>query len=154
MADETPLEGALTGAVSFETAPLMRRIARSEEIDVQGHVNNAVYLTWMQEIATAHWRAVVSPELAARFTWVVLRHEIDYRGELLEGDRVDVRTWLGRASGPRFERYTDIRKEGGARPSAEALSTWCLIDIDRRKPARVGGEIFEPFGVSPSPIPR
>ena len=47
------------------------------DIDEQDHVNNTVYLRWVQEVATAHWRAVASAQTQESIGWVVLRHEID-----------------------------------------------------------------------------
>ena len=57
-------------------------------IDVMGHVNNAVWVQWVQDLATAHWDAVADPVHAAQFIWLVIRHEIDYRGNISEGGSV------------------------------------------------------------------
>ncbi|MEO1251461.1 MAG: thioesterase family protein [Pseudomonadota bacterium] len=127
---------------------MMTRTALAEDIDELGHVNNAVYLVWAQDVAVAHWRTIASPELLARYVWVALRHEIDYREQAVEGDAIEVRTWLGAVSGPRFERHVDIRKAGASRFCAKVLTQWCLIDADSRKPRRVGDEILIPFGLS------
>lgn len=142
------LTGTLIGARSFDLAPMMVRTALPEHIDELGHVNNAVYLIWAQDIAVAHWQAVSSESLRQSFVWVALRHEIDYRDQVLEGESVEIRTWLGAAAGPRFDRHVDIRKPGAKRPSAKVLTQWCLIDASSRKPRRVGPEILEPFGLS------
>ena len=37
--------------------------ARAEHIDENGHVNNAVWLKWMEELSTAHWRAQAEADL-------------------------------------------------------------------------------------------
>jgi len=142
------LSGALTGADAFTRAVMMTRTARADEIDELGHVNNAVYLVWAQEVATAHWCAIAGEALMDAYVWVALRHEIDYRDQVLEGETVEIRTWLGAAAGPRFVRHVDIRKPSARRPSAEVVTQWCLIDAATRKPRRVGPEILEPFGVS------
>lgn len=141
------LDGNLIGARNFDSAAMMTRIALKTDIDQLGHVNNAVYLVWAQDVAVAHWRSVASDELRSKFLWVVLRHEIDYREEVRAGETVEIRTWLGEASGARYERHVDIRKPGAARPAAKVLTVWCLIDAATRKPRRVGDEIFGPFGV-------
>lgn len=148
MTEAPAIGGNLVGAVSFETAALQTRTALPAEIDELGHVNNAVYLVWAQEVATAHWRSMTSKAMQGEVVWVVLRHEIDYRDPVLPGETVEVRTWLGRASGPRFERHVDIRKPRAARACAKVLTDWCLIDANSRKPRRVGGDILTLFGVS------
>ena len=140
------LRGALENAHSFENSVSMTRVAMPDEIDELGHVNNAIYLIWAQDIAVAHWRSVAAPATLEKFVWVALRHEIDYRDQILEGEEVVVRTWLGRASGARFERHVDIRKPDANRPSAKVLTDWCLIDSESRKPRRVDQEILELFG--------
>ena len=148
MIEPSELKGRLTGAAAFDSAVLMTRVAASGDIDELGHVNNAVYLIWAQDIAVAHWRSIASERLLTRYVWVALRHEIDYRDQIVEGETVEVRTWLGRAAGPRFERHVDIRKPGATRPSAKVVTDWCLIDADSRKPLRVGADILEPFGLA------
>ncbi len=142
--------GNLVGACSFETAALITRTATDTDIDILGHVNNAVYLIWAQNIAIAHWNAVASQSLIQKYVWIALRHEIDYRDQVLVDEVVEIRTWLGRAAGPRFARHVDIRKPGSTRFSAQVLTDWCLVDAKTRKPKRVGSQIFKPFGVAPT----
>src|SRR3546814_7209686 len=48
-------------------------------IDFMGHVNNAHYLSWVQEAVLAHWRNIAPPEAVAQHLWVALKHEITYR---------------------------------------------------------------------------
>jgi acyl-CoA thioester hydrolase len=138
------------GCVSSETAFALDLASVPADFDKLGHVNNAVYLKWAQQIAVAHWSLVASKAMKSRWLWVVLRHEIDYRDAILPGDAVIARTWLGRADGPRFDRFVDLRKPGAARAAASVKSTWVLIDADTRRPKRVGAEIFEAFGVAGS----
>lgn len=148
MPGPSSIDGNLVGAVSFETAAIQIRRPAPSEIDELGHVNNAVYLVWAQEIAVAHWRRMATPDLAATRLWVVLRHEVDYRDPILPDDVAEVRTWLGRAEGPRFARHIDIRKAGAQKPAAKVLTDWCLLDAATRRPKRVGAEIFTLFGVA------
>jgi len=58
------------------------------DIDEQNHVNNTVYLRWIQDIATAHWKSLASAEAQAGIAWVVLRHEIDYKSPASLGDEI------------------------------------------------------------------
>src|SRR5438309_10045181 len=80
------------------------------DIDEQNHVNNTVYLRWVQDVATAHWRAIASPEAQEMTGWVVLRHEIDYKTPAQAGDNITLRTWVGKATRLTFERFTEIRR--------------------------------------------
>lgn len=121
-------------------------VIQAQDIDELGHVNNVVYLRWVQETATAHWRAVASAAMQDRWLWVVLRHEIDYRKAALPGDAVHGRTWVGKAQGVRFDRFVDIRRDDEV--LARARTVWCLIDSLNRRPHRIGVdivELFQPF---------
>src|SRR5437764_13798452 len=82
------------------------------DIDEQNHVNNTVYLRWVQDVATTHWQAVASPEAQETIGWVVLRHEIDYKTPSSLGDNIVLRTWVGKAAQLTFDRFTDNRRNG------------------------------------------
>jgi len=83
------------------------------DIDEQNHVNNTVYLRWIQDVATAHWKSLASAESQAAIGWIVLRHEIDYKMPASLGDEILLRTWVGKASRLKFERFTEIRRKIG-----------------------------------------
>jgi acyl-CoA thioester hydrolase len=119
--------------------------ALPEHIDELGHVNNAVWLQWVQEIATAHWRAVAAPEHQAAYVWVVTRHEIDYRGNVGLGESVTAETFIpDPPKGARFDRCVGFRDAAG-REVVSARSTWVLLDRASGKPLRVRAEIAAAF---------
>ena len=62
--------------------------AQPEHIDANGHVNNAVWVRWMEELAVAHWLTDALKEHVDAYAWVVTRHEIDYRGNVKLGAEV------------------------------------------------------------------
>ena len=117
------------------------------DIDEQNHVNNTVYLRWVQDVATAHWRAVASPKAQQTIGWVVLRHEIDYKGPAALGDEVVLRTWVGKATRLTFERFTEIRRNRDGRLLSEARTLWCPIDAQSGRPVRVSGEVRSQFSI-------
>lgn len=131
-----PLREPLRGTQTFDTAALMRISPEAHEIDVHGHVNNTVYVQWVQEVSTLHWRAVAEPRETRKSTWIVLSHNITYREEIRLEHEVEVRTWLGRAKGPRMMRYVDIRRAGSNKFAARAETDWCRLDAETRKPIR------------------
>jgi acyl-CoA thioester hydrolase len=119
--------------------------AQSEHIDVMGHVNNAVWVQWMEAIATAHWEADAAPEHVAAFAWVVTRHEIDYRGNIAEGESVTAETFIPAGpSGARFDRLVEFRNSAG-KAIVSARSTWALIDRASGRVMRVPAEVAAPF---------
>ena len=119
--------------------------ARSEHIDELGHVNNAVWVQWIQDLAVAHWNAVADPAHIQAFIWVVIRHEIDYLRPALEGDVVTGRTWIEEGpKGARFNRYMEFAGADG-KPRIRAKTTWAMIDRETGRPKRVTDEIAAPF---------
>ena len=126
--------------------------ASPADIDEQDHVNNTVYLRWIQEVAIAHWKSLASAEAQRAIGWVVLRHEIDYKTPACLGDEIVLRTWVGEASRLKFERFTEIRRaypEPGRRVDnqlfAQARTVWVPIDWKTGKPTRVSAEVREKF---------
>ena len=116
-----------------------------DDIDEQNHVNNTVYLRWIQEVATAHWRALASPEAQETVGWVVLRHEIDYKAPATLNEEIVLRTWVGKATRLTFERFTDIRRNRDGRLLSEARTLWCPIDVQTSRPVRVSAELRARF---------
>ncbi|HWH92139.1 MAG TPA: thioesterase family protein [Candidatus Binatia bacterium] len=117
------------------------------DIDEQNHVNNTVYLRWVQDIATAHWQAVASPKAQKAIGWVVLRHEIDYKGPATLGDEVVLCTWVGQATRLTFERFTEIRRNRDGRLLSQARTLWCPIDAQTGRPVRVSADVRAQFSI-------
>ncbi|WP_353217917.1 acyl-CoA thioesterase [Sandarakinorhabdus sp.] len=118
--------------------------AQAADIDELGHVNNAVYVRWIQDVATAHWAAVAEPAHRDAYIWVVTRHEIDYRRQSVAGDTLTLTTWVGEPKGARFDRYVEIIGADGAL-RVNAVTTWAIIERASGRPARVRAEIAAPF---------
>ena len=118
-----------------------------DDIDEQNHVNNAVYLRWIQDVATAHWKSLASAEAQAAIGWVVLRHEIDYRSPASLGDEIVLRTWVGEASRLKFERFTEVRRKIDNQLLAKARTVWVPIDSRTGKPTRVSADVRARFSV-------
>ena len=117
------------------------------DIDGQNHVNNTVYLRWVQEVASAHWQAIASSEAQADIGWVVLRHEIDYKAPACLGDDVVLRTWVGKASRLTFERFTEIRRRSDSQLLSTARTLWCPINAQTGRPVRVPVDVREQFSI-------
>ena len=117
------------------------------DIDEQDHVNNTVYLRWVQDVATAHWRAVAIPDAQETIGWVVVRHEIDYKAPAILGDEMRLRTWVGKATRLTFERFTQIRRNRDGRLLSKARTLWCPINAHTSRPVRVSAEVRAQFSI-------
>ncbi len=119
--------------------------AGPEHIDIMGHVNNAVWVQWMEAISVAHWEADALPEHLAAYVWVVTRHEIDYKGNIREGESVTAETFIPEGPhGARFDRRIDFRNSAG-KVIVSARSTWAMLDKESLRLTRVAPEIAAPF---------
>jgi Predicted thioesterase len=113
------------------------------DIDEQGHVNNVAYLRWIQDVAVAHWRHRASEEQLAKYGWVTVRHEIDYKKQAFENDEITASTWIGEWKHVTCERFTEIHR--GAELLAKGQTVWCMIDRETAKPARITRELIGRF---------
>ncbi len=113
------------------------------DIDQLGHVNNIVYLRWVQEAATAHWHARALPDWQEKYLWVVRRHEIDYKKSAQAGDALVAHTWVGDAQGATFVRYVDILR--GGLVLAAAKTTWVMLHAQSLRPLRITPDIIARF---------
>jgi len=119
--------------------------AGPEHIDILGHVNNAVWVQWMEQVAVAHWESVADAAHKDAYFWVVVRHEIDYLRPAFEGDRIVARTWVGEAPrGAKFDRHLEFTGKDG-RLCVRARTDWAIIDKATGRPIRVPPEVVAPF---------
>lgn len=114
------------------------------DIDAMGHVNNVVYLRYVQEAATAHWQAKADTTLQTSVLWVVLRHEIDYLAPAFDGEMLQAKTWVGETSGVKSIRFVEITNAMG-KAVAKARTIWCMLDAQTLKPKRIEPHMMEPF---------
>ncbi len=119
--------------------------ATPADIDELGHVNNAAWVRWIQDIATAHWDAVTPAAHREAYIWVVTRHEIDYLRAVGPGETVTGRTWVpDPPRGARFDRHVEFVGEDG-KPRVRAKTSWAMVDRASGRPLRVPSEVAEPF---------
>jgi acyl-CoA thioester hydrolase len=113
------------------------------DIDFMGHVNNASYLRWVQDAVVDHWRSLAPAEAVARHLWVALKHEITYRRPTFLGDEVIATVLLEKVHGARAFYETVIRR--GEEILAEVKSSWCCVDAETLRPARLTQDIIQRF---------
>jgi len=120
-------------------------VASEADIDELGHVNNAVWVQWIQQVALAHWYSVAAADHQDDYVWVVVRHEIDYLRAAFEGDVLTGRTWVGEApKGARFDRHMEFVGADG-KVSVRAKTQWAIIDKASGRPIRVPPDVIAPF---------
>ena len=113
---------------------------RFRDCDPMGHVNNAVYLTYLELARFAYWKAAEIERLAGEVSYIIARVEIDFRSPAVTGDVLDVGirvTGFGRTS---FSMAYEIRDEGG-RLVATAKSVQVAYDYAAGKTVPLPDEI-------------
>lgn len=117
----------------------------AKDIDDLNHVNNVVYLQWVQDVASTHWITIASDELKKKYSWVVLRHEIDYRNPAYLGDQLLAKTWVSSCEGVRSVRHVMFYQVSSGALVAETKTTWCLLDAQTMRPKRIDQDITSIF---------
>lgn len=112
-----------------------------KHLDQLLHVNNVVYLQWVNDISEKHWELLASEGLKKKYFWVVLKHELEYLSQALLGEEITLVTYIGESKGVKSVRHVDMYK--GEIPLLRAASTWCLIDANSQKPVRIKNDILD-----------
>ena len=113
------------------------------DIDHMGHVNNSVYLRWVQEAVVGYWEKVAPAEAVATHLWVALKHEITYRRPAFLDDVVVADVFAEGVQGARAFFSTVIRR--GEEVVAEVKSSWCCLDAATQRPARLAKDVVRRF---------
>ena len=121
---------------------------RTYEVDENGHVNNAVYLQWAEQLTAEHAEAVGFGRewsIERGGAWLVRRHEITYHQPARRGDEIELTVRVVGIGGVRGRRHTEIRRAGDATLLAEVASEWVWVRLADGRPARVPAELLEAF---------
>ncbi|RCS27015.1 acyl-CoA thioesterase [Polaribacter sp. WD7] len=113
----------------------------SKDIDTLNHVNNLVYVKWMDKIATEHWAYLTKDNPLPQYVWVVMRHEIDYLKQAFLGDKIRVKTWVGETRGITSVRFMEFYKNEDI--LVKAKTTWVMLDAKTHKPTRIRENVLK-----------
>ncbi|MCA9048827.1 MAG: acyl-CoA thioesterase [Planctomycetaceae bacterium] len=134
----------MTDDIGIFTHPLT---VTADVIDGNGHVNNVVYVQWMQDAAVAHFRSRIDDALMKSLgcTWVARSHQIEYLLPAVENDDIEVRTWI-----VNWRRVRSVRRYRFIRCSDQQIvargeTDWVLINADTGRPMSVPDPIRNAF---------
>jgi acyl-CoA thioester hydrolase len=120
-----------------------QHLVQPNEIDELNHVNNIVYLQYVQDIAQAHWEASKLQSADFEIVWVARRHEIDYFKPAFLGDELTVKTFVESFTGVASVRICEIYKAETL--IAKARTTWVAVNPETQRPQRIGQELINAF---------
>ena len=113
------------------------------DIDHMGHVNNSVYLKWVQDAVVDYWQSVAPADAVASHLWVALKHEISYRQPTFLQDVVVAEVIAEKVEGARAYFTTVVKR--GQDVLSEVKSTWCCLDATSLRPARLARDVISRF---------
>lgn len=115
-------------------------------IDENRHVNNVVYVQWMQDIAVEHYSSIGGVEAQGpESTWVVREHKIEYLLPAFEGEEIEVRTWVENVRRVRsLRQYEFIRKSDG-KMLVKGETDWVFVDVKTGIPRAVPDNVTMVF---------
>ena len=119
----------------------LERTVSEADLDDLNHVNNIVYLRWVQEVAGAHWFAKAGKNTG--YLWVVRKHEIEYFAPAVWGDKITLCTWVERMEGLSSFRRVEIRK--GEKILCSCLTNWIMLDGKTKRPKQIPDQIAKLF---------
>ncbi|MFN8412405.1 MAG: thioesterase family protein [Anaerolineales bacterium] len=118
-------------------------------IDENGHVNNVVYVQWMQDIAVEHYSSLGGVEAqGADSTWVVREHRIEYLLPAFVGEGIEIKTWVENIRRVRsLRRYEFIRKADG-KILVKGETDWVFVNIKTGRPQAIPETVINVFNLS------
>jgi acyl-CoA thioester hydrolase len=125
-----------------------RHAVRQYELDILGHVNNAVYLNWVEQAAIDHVEALgFGRDWAASRggVWVVREHRVTYLRPVEYGETVLVTTLPQALGGVRGTRRTEIHREADGALTTEATTEWIWVRSSDGRPTRIPAELLALF---------
>ncbi|MFL1894233.1 acyl-CoA thioesterase [Aquimarina sp. 2-A2] len=120
-------------------------IVPTSAIDDMNHVNNVVYLQWIQDVAKQHWQHKTDPSMREHFVWVVMNHYIEYHAPAFAEQRLKLKTWIDHHQGAKSERRTEIINVETNQLVVTAKTNWCLLQNKNLRPTRITEEISNLF---------
>lgn len=124
----------------------LRWPVRGYELDSRGHVNNAVYLSWAEEIATAHAEAAGYGRAWSEGQgggWVIRRTDITYHRPAVYGDEIEVTVQVELVKGVRGIRRTTMARTSDGQLLAEVLTEWVWVRLTDGRPTPVPKELVD-----------
>lgn len=120
-------------------------IVQPEHLDNVNHVNNVIYVQWMQDIASMHWEVIATEKYKQEILWMIKRHEIDYYNQAFIGDELLMETWTGESTNVTWKRHYEITRKSDNKKIISAASVWITLDRKTQRPRKIEQELVKMF---------
>jgi acyl-CoA thioester hydrolase len=116
-----------------------------QHLDDVNHVNNVIYVQWMQDIASMHWEAIAPENYKQEILWMIKRHEIDYFNQAFLNDELQMKTWTGEYTNVTWKRHYEIIRPSDNKKIISAASVWITLDRKTKRPRKIDEELIKMF---------
>jgi acyl-CoA thioester hydrolase len=116
---------------------------RYRDLDPFGHVNNAVYLSYLEAARIAYWMDLTGSRDVRRLDMILARVEVDYRSPVYYGERLQVAVWCSSIGQTSFVLESRITEQKSERLVAESKKVLVYFDHAAGKPKALPPEIRE-----------
>lgn len=117
-------------------------------IDQLGHVNNVVYMQWMQDVATQHIDALglgLKQYLELKHAMVAVEHHVQYRKATFLGQTLILRTWLDDLNALYSSRQYVFYRPSDQTVVFVAKTKWACVEIATGKPKRLSPSFTQAY---------
>ncbi|GAB4567074.1 MAG: thioesterase family protein [Anaerolineales bacterium] len=115
-------------------------------IDENGHVNNVVFVQWMQDIAVEHYASIGGIEAQGPdSTWVVRKHSVEYFLQAFEGEEIEIRTWVENLRKVRSLRIYEFARKSDGKIIVKGETDWVFMDMKTGRPKAIPVEVERVF---------
>ena len=120
-------------------------------VDQNGHVNNVMYVQWMQDMAVRHYDFIggTAPTQALGATWVAREHKIEYLLPAFAGERIQAQTWVANIRRVRSLRKYRFLRQSDGQVLVKGETDWVFVDAQTGQPRRIPDEIERIFTLIP-----
>lgn len=148
----------LNKGCSVSTVFDLKLVVKPEHIDVLGHVNNVVYVSWMQDVATAHIAALglgVAEYLQLKHAMVAVEHHMQYRKACLAEEEIVLRTWFSDINVMYSTRQYVFFRPADQSIVFVANTKWACVEIATGRPKRMSPtfiQAYQPINADINPL--
>jgi acyl-CoA thioester hydrolase len=122
-----------------------------QAVDENGHVNNVMYVQWMQDAAVRHYEAMGGRQITIDIgaTWVVRSHKVEYLRPAFAGERLKVETWVANMRRVRSLRRYRFLRAADEQVLVRGETDWVFVDVNSGAPRAVPAEVSRLFTLLP-----
>ena len=133
-----------------------RMVVPESAIDRNGHVNNVVFVQWMQDIAVRHFKSVggSAPMEAVNGGWVVRTHKVEYLAPAFAAEEIEVRTWVEGFSRVRSLRRYEFERIADSRLLVRGETDWVFVEAATGRPMAIPDQIKAIFDIGSQSSPQ